>query len=59
MDRCRIERINELARKAKEAGLSEEEKTERDGLRREYIESCKESLRNNLTGIVKDQNKNK
>ena len=40
-----IARINELAKKAKtEAGLSPEELTERDKLRRIYIDSVKANL---------------
>ena len=40
-----IDRINELARKAKTPeGLTEEELKERDILRRAYIDSFKESL---------------
>lgn len=39
-----IARINELARKAKTVGLTEEEITERDRLRRIYIDACKASL---------------
>ena len=40
-----INRINELARKAKTPeGLTEEELKERDILRRAYIDSFKESL---------------
>lgn len=39
-----IDRINELARKAKTEGLTEEEIKERDILRRAYIDSFKESL---------------
>ncbi len=39
-----IARINELAKKAKTAGLTEEELTERDKLRRIYIDSVKASL---------------
>ncbi len=39
-----IARINELARKAKETGLTEEEIAERDKLRRIYIDSVKASL---------------
>lgn len=39
-----IARINVLARKAKESGLTEEETAERDKLRRIYIDSVKASL---------------
>lgn len=40
----KIKRINELARKQKAEGLSEEEKAEQYRLRREYIESYRRSL---------------
>ena len=39
-----IARINELARKNKDEGLTEEELVERDKLRRIYIDSYKASL---------------
>lgn len=39
-----VARINELARKAKTDGLSEAEITERDKLRRIYIDSVKANL---------------
>jgi uncharacterized protein YnzC (UPF0291/DUF896 family) len=39
-----IARINELARKAKAEGLTPEELTERDKLRRIYIDSVKNNL---------------
>ncbi len=39
-----IARINALAKKAKAEGLSQEEITERDRLRRIYIDSVKASL---------------
>lgn len=39
-----IKRINELAAKAKAEGLTPEEITERDRLRRIYIDSVKASL---------------
>ena len=39
-----IARINELAKKAKAEGLTEEELVERDKLRRIYIDSVKASL---------------
>ena len=38
MEKTKIERINELARLAKERALSAEELSERDALRKEYIE---------------------
>lgn len=41
---AQIDRINELARKAKTECLTEEEIKERDILRRAYIDSFKESL---------------
>lgn len=40
----KIKRINELARKQKAEGLTEEEKAEQFTLRREYIEAYKQSL---------------
>ena len=39
-----IARINELAKKAKAEGLTQEELTERDKLRRIYIDSVKANL---------------
>ena len=45
MEQYKIDRINELARKAKtEEGLTPEELAERDALRREYIDAHRESL---------------
>ena len=43
MEQSKIDRINELARLAKERELSEEEKQERDALRKEYIAAWRES----------------
>ena len=49
MDQKKIDRINELARKAKgPAGLTPEETAERDALRREYIDAVKQSLMGQL-----------
>ncbi|MBP1737157.1 MAG: hypothetical protein H6Q60_1038 [Oscillospiraceae bacterium] len=49
MDQMKIDRINALARKAKTPeGLSPEEQTERDALRREYIDAMKASLTGQL-----------
>lgn len=43
-----IARINELAAKAKQEGLTPEETAERDKLRRIYIDSVKASLTGHL-----------
>ena len=43
-----IKRINELAKKAKTEGLTEDELAERDRLRRIYIDSVKASLTGQL-----------
>ena len=48
MDQKKIDRINELARKAKTSPLTEEEKTEQAALRREYIDSVVGSLKGHL-----------
>lgn len=52
MDEKKIERINELARLAKQRELTQEEQTERNALRREYIDSFKASLRGTLDNTV-------
>lgn len=46
-----IDRINELARKAKTEGLTEEEKAEQARLRREYIASVRLNLKTQLDNI--------
>ena len=51
MKQERIDRINELAHKAKSVGLTPEEVQERAELRREYIEAVKASLRAQLDNI--------
>lgn len=51
MDSSKIDRINVLARKAKSVGLTEEEKKERDMLRKEYIASVRMNLRSQLDNI--------
>lgn len=45
-----VNRINELARKAKTEGLTEQEKAEQAALRRAYIDSVKDNLRAQLAG---------
>lgn len=44
MNKEKINRINELARKSKEIGLTDSEREEQAALRREYIDSVKASL---------------
>ncbi len=46
-----IKRINELARKSKAEGLTDEEKEEQARLRRKYIDSVKNDLRSRLEHI--------
>lgn len=48
----KIDRINELARKSRSAGLSPAEKEEQANLRREYIDAYKASLRSQLDSTV-------
>ncbi|AFS77998.1 hypothetical protein UPF0291 [Gottschalkia acidurici 9a] len=47
----KIERINFLAKKSKEEGLSETEKKEQAKLRKEYIDCFKNNLRKQLDCI--------
>ena len=51
MDQKKIDRINELARKAKTVGLTEEEAAERAVLRREYIDSVVGNLKGHLDNV--------
>lgn len=58
-----INRINELAKKAKSEGLTLEEKIEREKLRAEYIKEFKERMRrdiiDNIYIVDEDGNKRK
>ena len=55
-----INRINEIAKKSKTVGLSEEEKQEQARLRQEYIEGFKRNLRAQLDNCyVLDEQGNK
>ncbi|MGI6731224.1 MAG: DUF896 domain-containing protein [Anaerovoracaceae bacterium] len=47
----KIERINELARKCKAEGLTEEEKAEQAKLREEYLSKFRESFKSQLDSI--------
>ena len=48
-----IKRINELAKKCREEGLTEEEKAEQQKLRREYIDSMVGDLKKQFYVIVR------
>ena len=55
----KIARINELYRKSKAEGLTEEEKQEQDALRKDYIANVRRNLRAQLDSIdVVDENGN-
>lgn len=51
MTQEKINRINELARKQKTVGLTDDEKAEQKVLRREYIDSFRKSLESQLSNI--------
>ncbi len=60
MEQSRIDRINELARKSRAEGLTEEELAEQAVLRREYIDSVKASLVSHLESTyIVDEKGNK
>ncbi|MEY8291185.1 DUF896 domain-containing protein [Carnobacteriaceae bacterium 52-44] len=46
-----VNRINALARKSKEEGLTEEEKEEQKELRKEYLKMIRGQVENHLTSI--------
>lgn len=46
-----IKRINELARKSKDIGLTEEEKEEQGKLRQEYISIFRGNMKNTLLNV--------
>ena len=56
-----IDRINFLAKKSREEGLTEEEKQEQARLRKEYVESVVGNLRSQLdnTYVIDENGKHK
>ena len=52
MEQFKLDRINELARKAKAEGLTDAEKEEQATLRAEYIAAYRKSLRAQLENMV-------
>jgi uncharacterized protein YnzC (UPF0291/DUF896 family) len=51
LEKAKMERINELARKQKAGGLLEHEKHEQHLLRQEYLEKFRENFRGHLENI--------
>ena len=51
MEKAKIDRINELAHKSKETGLTDAEKEEQKILRQEFIAEIKADLRASLESI--------
>lgn len=51
LNREKMDRINHLAKKAKGEGLTGEEKTEQEALRKEYIEKFRENFKGHLNRI--------
>ncbi|MDD6484429.1 MAG: DUF896 domain-containing protein [Clostridiales bacterium] len=51
MDTKKIARINELAKKAKESGLTPQEERERAELRAQYLAAVRENFRQTLESI--------
>lgn len=57
LSKDKIDRINELAKKAKNSQLTQEEEQERAVLRSEYIEAVKDSLHHSIKHIhIKEEN---
>lgn len=52
MTKEEIARINELARKSKAEGLTEEEKAEQQNLRQKYIQSIRADLKATLQNVT-------
>lgn len=60
MEQTIIDRINELAKKAKTVGLTPEEDAERAQLRQEYLAAVRQNLRAQLDNtFIVDENGNK
>ena len=55
-----IKRINELAKKSKTEGLTEEEKEEQAALRQEYIKKFRQGFENTMSSVyIMDEKGNK
>ena len=51
MEQAKIDRINALAKKAREEGLTDDEIVERDALRKEYLAAVRANLKSTLDSI--------
>ncbi|MBD3948795.1 DUF896 family protein [Tuanshanicoccus lijuaniae] len=51
LEQQKISRLNELARKKKAEGLTEDELSEQAELRKEYIENLRSGFRNHIEGL--------
>ncbi|MCQ9209003.1 DUF896 family protein [Granulicatella seriolae] len=51
LDKEQIERLNELAKKKKEEGLTDEETLEQEQLRKAYLKSFRSGMRNHIEGL--------
>lgn len=47
----KLDRINDLARKQRADGLTEDEKKEQDELRQQYIKAFRSGMRNSIEGM--------
>ena len=52
MENAKLQRINALAKKSREEGLTPEEKEEQAALRQEYIKGSRNSLTSQLESMV-------
>ncbi|GAB2319386.1 DUF896 family protein [Alkalibacterium sp. s-m-22] len=51
LEKKKLDRINELVRKERSDGLSQEEKDEQKGLREEYIQAFRSGMKNQIEGM--------
>ena len=52
MEKKKIDRISELAKKSREEGLNEAERLEQKALRQEYVDAHRQSLTSQLERVV-------
>ncbi|GAA0478063.1 DUF896 family protein [Alkalibacterium sp. m-11] len=51
LEKKKLDRINELVRKERSEGLSQEEKDEQKALREEYIQAFRSGMKNQIEGM--------